>query len=233
MTSTEHPVKQEELMAYLDGELTAERAAVLAAHVEQCVECRALVSDLGSVSEQMVEWQVEPSSEQLAQRVSEAAEKRFAEGLKSEGARQFDFSFSDLTSSRGFRWALGLSGAAVAVLVLFAISVPNLLRSRQAANQAKPQAMLSLYEPGAEKNPSQTDDSYGILGQARVQKKIPSDATTTGQPMIARTAKLSLVTKDFKASRAAIERIAEQHQGYIAKLDLDVFMLRVGFTHGF
>ena len=92
MTSTEHPVRQEELMAYLDGELTAERAAELAAHVEQCVVCRALVADLGSVSEQLVEWQVEPSPEPLAQVVSEAAQKRFAKGSRTEGARQFNFS---------------------------------------------------------------------------------------------------------------------------------------------
>jgi Domain of unknown function (DUF4349)/Putative zinc-finger len=204
MTSTEHPVKQEELMAYLDGELTAERAAELAAHVEQCVECRALVSDFGSVSEQLVEWQIERSSDQLANGIVKAAEKRFAKGSSTEGARQFDFNFSDLTSSRAFRWTLGLSAAGVAVLVLFAISMPNLLRSRQAAQNA---IRASRERPRLSMAPS-VPESRGAAVQI-VNKG----------PMIARTASLSLVTKDFKAARAAIEHIATQHQGYIAKLD--------------
>jgi anti-sigma factor RsiW len=34
-----HPIAQEELMAYLDGELSPDRAATAAGHLEHCREC--------------------------------------------------------------------------------------------------------------------------------------------------------------------------------------------------
>jgi anti-sigma factor RsiW len=46
-------------MAYLDGELAADRSATVAAHFEGCAECRALVGDLQAVSRRMAEWEVE------------------------------------------------------------------------------------------------------------------------------------------------------------------------------
>jgi hypothetical protein len=45
-------------MAYLDGELAADRAATVASHVDGCLECRALVREFQAVSRRMGEWQV-------------------------------------------------------------------------------------------------------------------------------------------------------------------------------
>ena len=55
MDPTTHALNREEVMAYLDGELTAERAAATAAHLEQCAECRELAASLRSLSRQMRE----------------------------------------------------------------------------------------------------------------------------------------------------------------------------------
>jgi Domain of unknown function (DUF4349)/Putative zinc-finger len=219
MASIQHPVKPEELMTYLDGELPAERAAELAVHVEQCMECRALVADFGSVSERLVEWQVEPAPEPLDKNISEVVEKRFAKATKAETARQFDFTALDRPPRRILRWALGLSAAGVAVLVLFAISVPNLWRSRQAANLARNMSTEVDIQPVL-KAPTRLGGSGAPAADLeRLSGIIGSSASEAPQRMIARTANLTLVTKDFDASRAALERIARQHQGYIAKLD--------------
>ena len=59
MISTPHPIEAEELMAYLDGELSAEREAVAVGHLETCAECRKLVEDLKGVSRKLAEWEVE------------------------------------------------------------------------------------------------------------------------------------------------------------------------------
>ena len=56
-----HPIEQDELMAYLDGELEARRAAEAAAHLKQCSECQKLAEELQEVSQMLVAWQVEPS----------------------------------------------------------------------------------------------------------------------------------------------------------------------------
>lgn len=54
-----HAVDQEEIMAYLDGELPAGRAAEAASHLEHCRECQSLAADLQSVQRTMLEWQVD------------------------------------------------------------------------------------------------------------------------------------------------------------------------------
>ena len=36
MSSNRHPIEQEELMAYLDGELSADEATEALSHLEQC-----------------------------------------------------------------------------------------------------------------------------------------------------------------------------------------------------
>jgi hypothetical protein len=59
VTANNHPLRPEELMAYLDGELLPARAGTAEEHLEQCDECRTLRAELESVSGQMREWQVE------------------------------------------------------------------------------------------------------------------------------------------------------------------------------
>jgi hypothetical protein len=59
MEVNEHSVEQEEVMAYLDGELPSDREAFVAAHMEECGECRRLAVELRSVSRQLMMWRVE------------------------------------------------------------------------------------------------------------------------------------------------------------------------------
>ena len=40
MPRTNHPIQQEELMAYLDGELPVERAGFAVGHLEHCANAR-------------------------------------------------------------------------------------------------------------------------------------------------------------------------------------------------
>ena len=54
-----HPIEPEELMAYLDGELTTDRATAAAAHLGECAECQNLVAELRSVSQNLKTWKVE------------------------------------------------------------------------------------------------------------------------------------------------------------------------------
>ena len=58
MVNAAHPVGPEEVMAYLDGELAAERAAEVATHVDGCAECKGMMRDLQAVSRRMGAWEV-------------------------------------------------------------------------------------------------------------------------------------------------------------------------------
>jgi hypothetical protein len=54
-----HPIEPEELMAYLDGELSAGRASRVAEHFAECRECQTITAELRGVSDRLKEWRVE------------------------------------------------------------------------------------------------------------------------------------------------------------------------------
>jgi anti-sigma factor ChrR (cupin superfamily) len=59
MSTSRHPIEQEEVMAYLDGELPPGRATEALSHLELCPECQTLVADLRGVSQELMAWEVE------------------------------------------------------------------------------------------------------------------------------------------------------------------------------
>src|SRR5581483_6687472 len=99
-----HPISQEDLMAYLDGELAPAQAATAANHLEHCRECQSVAADLQSVSRHLLEWQVEKPEFSLTPLT---AEEPLATRRKSP--RIF-----------AQRWAW-IAAAAAAVVVIFAI----------------------------------------------------------------------------------------------------------------
>ena len=56
--TTEHSVAPEDVMALLDGELSAADARVVQAHLEECDECRGLAERLRGTSESLSQWSV-------------------------------------------------------------------------------------------------------------------------------------------------------------------------------
>jgi hypothetical protein len=59
MSTNRHPIEQEELMAYLDGELPSDQATETLSHLELCPECQTLAADFRGVSEKLMAWEVE------------------------------------------------------------------------------------------------------------------------------------------------------------------------------
>ncbi len=108
-----HVVEAEELQAYLDGELEAARRSEVEKHLHACAECTAVVRDLKQVSQTLQRWQVEPAPATL--RPPKVDEPRAA-----------------------IRWTwprlvLAFGGTAAVLLLALAVSIPNLLTSRQQA----------------------------------------------------------------------------------------------------
>ena len=59
MSANRHPIEQEELMAYLDGELPAHQATEALSHLELCPECQTLAADFRGISQALLAWEVE------------------------------------------------------------------------------------------------------------------------------------------------------------------------------
>jgi len=76
MSTNRHPIEQEELMAYLDGELPTDRATGALSHLEQCPECQALAADLRGVSQKLLTWEIESPEAGIPSEINAALGER-------------------------------------------------------------------------------------------------------------------------------------------------------------
>ena len=59
MISAAHPVAPEDLMALLDGELAADEAQTVSAHLAHCADCAELASQFRAMSQSLASWKIE------------------------------------------------------------------------------------------------------------------------------------------------------------------------------
>jgi hypothetical protein len=227
MNKIMHPIEPEELMAYLDGELRADRAAATAAHLGECTECQGLVAELRSVSHSLKTWKVEPPESETPPEIETAlAENR------PESRQVFRAHRRSWREVLGQRWAiLAWAGAMAAVLLIVfgTMRLPGGNANKvfsQDGSQFQPEEMsrsrqlVSVQPPsGAAVNGRQFDKlaqlSPGVAqpNEPTSQHDLPANA-----PMIIRTAQLSLITKEFDKARANLEGILKRHRGYVGEL---------------
>lgn len=200
MKPVEHPFSQEELMAYADGQVDSRMAARAAEHLEECPECSAIVKDVKQLSLQLASWQVEECPDTVAGKVQMKAE-RLANLEKSSESKQSWWSVR-----RG--WVYGLGGA-VALFVMFSVSVPSLLRSRGAAQLPAPLASPGAAEPAVLYSQAPQGQQQGQAGQAGQQAQ---------PPKVVRTINLTMITRTFDAARTKIDEIVRESQGYLDRM---------------
>jgi hypothetical protein len=193
-----HFVEAEELQGYLDHELDPTRQGEVQRHVVHCEECSAMIADLKRVSTTLQRWEV-------------AAPSNLRPPLIREEKRE-----------RGFSWmrlALGLSGAVFAVLIIAAISIPNLLRSRIASDRASEAArdrdMMTFQvappetvQGGGSGAPGESSD------QVRVYRKI---APLAAPRMISYQVSMTLEVKEFDQAKNRLREIMDTQGGYMAQ----------------
>jgi hypothetical protein len=127
MNTAVHPIAHEEIMAFLDGEITGERAQIVSKHIEECAECSAFATNLRELSQRIATWEVESFPAPLSNQIVSGMARTKATNK---------FSLSESTRPRSHRLIGWTIGVAAGLVVLFAIATPNLLRSRMAANEA-------------------------------------------------------------------------------------------------
>jgi anti-sigma factor RsiW len=240
MGRLEHSTEQEEIMAYLDGELSAEQAAKAAAHLQDCHSCQQFAADLRGVSQEMTNWEVEPFARELDGRLLAGLNKREQARTGQADARPSVW-LGILHISRWPRWRWVTAAAGIAVLLVGG----ELMRVRYAAPGLASRALI-----GAEKNqariPTQeelrrmqeapfasslaVDKSHagGVVGGVQRYVPSPTEAGPAKQegspaanaPMIARTAELAITTKDFEAARVQVDDILRRHGGYVGEMSV-------------
>lgn len=224
MSKSNHPIEQEELMAYLDGELATNRAVAAAAHLEHCAECQELAADLRNLSQEMMAWEVEePETSEILTDIVAALEKRKKEVKKRTVGG--GWSWRMLFTPRRIAWAGGSAFVALLVssaLIIKAVRYEPLAKftdqhktenmqvdvvALTPATPPPPPPKTSVFRNGSVDGNPGGDDVYSVRSP-----EVPA------VPMIARVAALTLMTKEFDKTRAGLEEILKRHNGYMGEL---------------
>ena len=247
MRITDHAVAAEELMALLDGELGAEEARVVAAHVEGCAECGEMVRQFRAVSESMATWTVEDAAAAIEEAVMVEVAKETGGVETGQRGRPRIWSWK--------QWAMSGSGAALAVLILLAVSSTFFQEKQRITSFINPDAEPKSFDERSVASESFNDSmdarrapasgydgnlpgmvrsagalqpplpppvpamTRSVTGDAVALKgKSTYDSAVANGPMIARTVSLAIFVKDVPAARAELERLLAHYQGYAAQL---------------
>jgi hypothetical protein len=232
--NAQHAFDAEEVMAYLDGELEARRAAALAAHLVSCSECQEVAQGFRALSERMLSFEVENRSVGMSETMLAALDS--AKPANAPGA-------NDAEARNGWKWrglvfnprAWAIAGALIVVAILV-IGIPmtrqvhmvadlRAIRERPNAadkyafskrEPATPRSGPDIYQTSTEN--SETDAAApepAPLPSAGDELKAPENVG----PMIVETASLTILATNYDEASGAIEKLTAAHGGYVEKLD--------------
>jgi hypothetical protein len=227
--STQHAFEPEEVMAYLDGELEPRRAAALAGHLEHCSDCQALANQFRQVSERLLGFQVEAPSAKLQDAVHTAlVSHEYPKESAPAAEHKMPGRWSRLWVGPG-GWVL--AGAMAVLMVAAVISLPRFriaggrgefaagkLSTPFESNEAHYAGQQQLLAPAFRGRSS--NSSAGATNASEAADEGEEKPEQSGQqgPMIARTASLTIVAKDFGSAEAAVKAIIARYHGYIGEL---------------
>jgi len=126
MSTNRHPIEQEELMAYLDGELPADQATTALSHMETCPECETVAADFRSVSRELTAWEVESPEVGIPSEINAALGERLQ---KREAAKIDSGRVKNRVINNRWVWA----GALAIVCVAMGLKLTLTSRNRNEA----------------------------------------------------------------------------------------------------
>ena len=208
---TAHAFDREEVMAYLDGELTGSAATAVKSHLETCQECRDTVGGIQLVSNRLRDWKIEPVPARVR-----------PETVSSPGVTP-----QKKTRSFWMSWPglVLVSGAAAALIATF---YPRPLRSpfsprasvetSRSAEGLAPSASLK-YDSELARSSGQGSQGQGGNSVSRPALRLEQSEPSPG-PMIVRSVSLHLTADSLDGLRQAIEQSAAKHGGRVSALNV-------------
>jgi Domain of unknown function (DUF4349)/Putative zinc-finger len=246
MNATTHPFAPEEIMALLDGELSADQSQAISTHMDSCAECRTLSQQLQQTQQNVASWKVGEVPPHL-ETYFESVEKD-PELVKTSTREKL------LHPSRWTRtqWLVGFATVGGCSLLLVALNVPPAFHSAEQVstfhigkdrpasqpitdqqskvftNKIPPgrdaSSLTTLVTPGVAKDSNalfhglgdHAQNTFSVDGQPISDQQ----SRVFSGPMIARGVSLSIITKEFEASRKSLDTILARHNGYSAQLNV-------------
>jgi hypothetical protein len=233
MTTT-HCVAPEDIMAFLDGELSTVEAQTVSAHLKDCTQCAMVAEQFRATSQLLSRWEVEAAPGALEDSVKGLAGKAAAHrGAVKSGRTGF-----------GRRRLLVVGSGAVAVMALLVVAVffrpsgPHssgelVLADKISGGYTQPQlsermrqpershALTSLTDAGVAGMGAPGSGGIAGAGFSGGRGSVGQlEASSLPAPMIARAASLTIRVKDVEASRSSLDSILARHHGYPAQLNV-------------
>ena len=235
MNPMTHPIEPEELMAYLDGELSAERKAETAEHLSVCKECQEFVGQFERVSANLDTWSIEETRSAMPPAIGEALERTAPSAHRNAAVtRPWRSIFRSQWKTVAWAGALALLLASVSIPTLYRRTEPadvfyseSRVREQERPSQSSPAVVGGLLANQSSRQSQfstklEARDKLGVVVQEHAPPAAPVARDTNTQrsvgPMIIRTAQLAVVTKDFEKARENVESILRRHRGYLADL---------------
>jgi anti-sigma factor RsiW len=239
MHERSHAVEQEDVMAFLDGELPVQDAARVAEHMEKCAQCRELAESFRGLSRKLTVWEVNAADTQMSAPILAMLE---AIGNTQPTDRKTSPLWRTILGRPLFpKFAVGTVCAALVLLLVLQHGVKEAAPRQVARNVAptfsRPQAASST-NFSVKVAPSRNSSSQGgVIGGVvpddvpppaqeamvpaeKVQSSSDSDSFDVTVPMIAREAQLELIANAFDTVRGQMEAIIKAHGGYLANLNV-------------
>ena len=228
MNIAPHTVSPEEVMAFLDGELAPAEANTVSQHLEECPECAYVAEQFREISRGMAKWEIEALPAKAEEAILTAT--AIAKARNPSWIRR--------------PWVFASAGAVAAILlIVVGIQSRHSASEHRMASYMRPQAesvngSMALPAPPppvpgyadsiSEAAAAPKAEAYAYSGRATESKmrvgggggggEQRKTEQITQQPMIARTVALTVLVKDFAASRTAVDAIVTRFQGYPATL---------------
>ncbi len=203
--TTAHAFDREEVMAYLDGELSGAAAESARAHLDSCTECREMAAGFTRVTGAFGEWHVEPAPPELAARV--VPPSRPASGLD--------------WLSDWLRWPRVAVVGAMAVVLAVGLSVSrNLTSTPLDRRQIEPDAVDERAHRSLNLQPVPAPAGEFLKTMPESIPPAPGEQGLPTQPMVIRIVTLRVSSEKFDDARPTIERLLGEHAGRIGSLTI-------------
>ena len=203
MSTTEHPLWEDELMPYIDGQLQGESVARVTAHLAACSECRKTVEDTRKLSARMSQWEIETASDRMKDAVLSELHRKNRKSTK--------------RWNRRWAWGVGAGGAlaAAALLIVVAVQTRQMVGTYGIAPDIETRSGTQTFRYPAQ-------DKQERAGRVGTVGKLQSaSADQASGPMIIRTFHIALVAKDLDAARMRIDELVRQAHGYADQFALN------------
>jgi hypothetical protein len=130
MSANRHLIEQEELMAYLDGELPADQATDALSHLKVCPECHTLAADLRGLSQELTAWEVASPEAGISSEINAALGECLQ---KREAAKVSSPRLANRVITSRWVWAAALAIVCVAVGLTLTLTSRNRNEDRSTA----------------------------------------------------------------------------------------------------